>query len=75
MRDEDKLVRVAGLEPAQPDGREILSLLCLPISPHPRFKMAVCVSTAETACQGWGLYYRLCQFLRLLRISRVCFFK
>jgi len=36
--------------------------------------MAVYMSTAET-CQGWDLCYRLCRFLRLLRISRVCFFK
>ena len=28
------LVRVAGIEPACPCEREILSLLCLPISPH-----------------------------------------
>ena len=29
------LVRAAGLEPARPCGRQILSLLCLPISPRP----------------------------------------
>ena len=28
------MVRVAGIEPARLLGREILSLLCLPISPH-----------------------------------------
>ena len=27
-------MQVAGIEPARPCGREILSLLCLPISPH-----------------------------------------
>ena len=30
------LVRVAGLEPARPLSRGILSPLCLPIPPHPR---------------------------------------
>ena len=30
------MVRAAGLEPARPKGREILSLLRLPISPRPR---------------------------------------
>ena len=30
------LVRAAGVEPARPQGREILSLLCLPISPPGR---------------------------------------
>ena len=31
----DIVVRVAGLEPASPYGRKILSLVRLPISPHP----------------------------------------
>ncbi len=30
------MVRMAGLEPALPSGKQILSLLRLPISPHPR---------------------------------------
>ena len=29
---------VEGLEPSRPIGRQILSLLCLPIPPYPRFK-------------------------------------
>lgn len=29
------MVRVAGLEPARPLSRKILSLVCLPIPPHP----------------------------------------
>tara|TARA_R110002096_G_scaffold79252_3_gene186223 strand:+ start:15793 stop:16071 length:279 start_codon:yes stop_codon:yes gene_type:complete len=29
-----RVVRLAGLEPARPCGRQILSLLCLPISPQ-----------------------------------------
>ena len=31
----EKVVRAAGLEPARPLGRGILSPLCLPISPRP----------------------------------------
>ena len=33
---QNKMVRTAGLEPARPEGRQILSLLCLPISPRPQ---------------------------------------
>ena len=32
-----QMVRLAGIEPACPFGREILSLLCLPISPQSQY--------------------------------------
>ena len=51
----------AGIEPARPYDREILSLLCLPVSPPGH-------RGANTIQHGWkrGVFYHLCKpFLRL----------
>ena len=42
------MVPGAGIEPARPNGRQILSLLCLPISPPGRLKHSSASSFEKT---------------------------
>ena len=44
------MVPGAGIEPARPKGRQILSLLCLPISPPGRLSHCSVSSFKKTTC-------------------------
>lgn len=51
------MVRVAGLEPAWPCDREILSLLRLPVPPHPRKDQASGLAGIGPRCRWFFLSY------------------
>ena len=58
------MVLVIGFEPIRPRGREILSLLCLPIPPYPQHK-----KYAPTA-ENEGLYAHSSDALKLIAVRK-----
>src|SRR5260370_347857 len=43
----ESMVRMRGLEPPFPCGSQILSLVRLPVSPHPQLKLSVIITSAN----------------------------